>query len=570
MTHVFAGNDPASRQPLVRGNALRDMLLLLLTLSLLFGFALGSRALWEPDEGRYAEIPREMIVTGDYVTPRLNGVKYFEKPPLFYWLEAGAIKALGPSEWSLRLWPALFAIVGCLAVYGAGRRFYGRRTGVLAAAVLATNPLYYELGRTVTLDMAVSVMITLALLAFLIGVEQPPGRDRRIYMWAYYIFAAFATLTKGLIGFVLPALVIGAWIAAMGEWRQLKRLYLISGIVLFLVIAAPWHIAVAWVNPEFSYFYFVHEHFLRYLTRVHHRYEPLWFFVPVLLLGLYPWTAFLVQSVKANLPASWTQRHRHSREMFLLLWTALVFAFFSFSSSKLVPYILPLLPPLALLIARYLAYMWEQRQDAGMRTGFWILFVLGVSGGIVLALVPHFAPHQEVIAALGWYVYALAAALLLAAIAPFVASRLYGSSAGLSAIIVTSVLFLGTLTLALPQLDSKRSVKPLAMALKSRLRPGDEVMTYRAYYQDLPFYLGRLVTVAKWKGELAFGTTVEDTSGWIIDETTAWQRLRGPETVYVVTERTNLDDLRRHSDGKARVIAKDGHHILLVNHAGLP
>jgi 4-amino-4-deoxy-L-arabinose transferase-like glycosyltransferase len=570
MTHVFAGSDPPSRRPLVRGNALRDTLLLLLTLSLLFGFALGSRALWEPDEGRYAEVPREMVVTGDYVTPRLNGVKYFEKPPLFYWLEAGAIKALGANEWSLRLWPALFAILGCLAVYGAGRRFYDRRTGVLAAAVLATNPLYYELGRTVTLDMAVGVMITLALLAFLTGVEQPPGRDRRIYMWACYVFAAFATLTKGLIGFVLPALVIGAWIAAMGEWRQMKKLYLVSGTVLFLVIAVPWHVAVAWVNPEFSYFYFVHEHFLRYLTRVHHRYEPIWFFVPVLLLGLYPWTAFLAQSVKANLPASWAQRHRYSREVFFLLWTALVFAFFSFSSSKLVPYILPLLPPLALLIARYLAYMWEQRQDMRVRTGFWILFVLGVSGGVALALTPHFAPHQKVIAALGWYVYALAAALLLGAIAPFVASRLYGLSAGLSAIVVTSVLFLGTLTLALPQLDSERSVKPLAMALKSRLRPGDEVMTYRAYYQDLPFYLGRLVTVAKWKGELAFGTTVEDTSPWIIDEATAWQRLRGPQTVYVVTERTNLDDLRRHSDGRVRVIAKNGRHILLVNHARLP
>jgi 4-amino-4-deoxy-L-arabinose transferase-like glycosyltransferase len=554
----------------VPASALRDVLLLLLVLTLLFGFALGNRALWEPDEGRYAEIPREMVVSGDYVTPRLNGVKYFEKPPLFYWLQGGAIEVFGVSEWSLRLWPVLFAILGCLAVYGAGRQLYDRRTGLLAAAVLATNPLYYELGRAVTLDMAVSVMITVALLAFLLGVERPPGYGRRSYMWTCYAFAAFATLTKGLIGFVLPGLVIGAWIALMGEWRQLKKVYLLSGAALFLVIAAPWHVVVAWANPEFSYFYFVHEHFLRYLTRVHHRYEPVWYFVPVLLLGLYPWTAFLIQSVKANLPASWAQRHQHRQEMFLLLWAALVLAFFSFSSSKLVPYILPLLPPLALLIARYLAHMWDQREDAGARAGFWVLFAVGALGGVALALAPHFAPHQEVIAALGWYVYALAAVLLLAAVVPFIANRLYGLSAVLPAIMVTWVLFLGTLTLSLPQLDSKRSIKPLAITLKSRLRPGDEVMTYRAYYQDLPVYLGRLVTVASWEGELKFGTTVEDTSRWIIDDETAWQRLRTPQTIYVMTERANLEDLRRRSEGKVRVIAENGHHVLLVNQPRLP
>jgi 4-amino-4-deoxy-L-arabinose transferase-like glycosyltransferase len=570
MNRLFTATDPRGQQPRVRAHALRDTLLLLLALALLFGFALGNRALWEPDEGRYAEIPREMVVSGDYVTPRLNGVKYFEKPPLFYWLQAGAIQVFGISEWSLRLWPMFFAVLGCLAVYRAGRRLYDQRTGVLAATVLATNPLYYELGRTVTLDIAVSAMITVALLAFLLGMEQPPGRARRFYMWACYAFAAFATLTKGLIGFVLPGLVIGAWIALMGEWRQLKRAYLLSGAALFLVIAVPWHVVVARVNPEFSYFYFVHEHFLRYLTRVHHRYEPVWFFVPVLLVGLYPWTAFLVQALRANLPATWAQRHRHGREMFLLLWAGLVLAFFSFSGSKLVPYILPLLPPLALLIARYLAQMWEQRHDSGMRTGFWSLFVLGVSGGAALALVAYFGRHQEVVAALGWYTYALAATLLLAAVAPFLASRHYGPSIGLPVLILTWILFLGALTLSLPQLDSERSIKPLAMVLKSRLRPGDEVMTYRAYYQDLPVYLGRLVTVAKWKGELEFGTTVEDTSRWIIDEEAAWQRLRGPKTVYVVTERTNLDNLRRRSDGKVRVIAENGRHALLVNHAQLP
>ena len=161
------------------------MLLLTLLLTVFFGWGLGSRALWQPDEGRYVEIPREMTVTGDYITPRLNGVKYFEKPVLFYWLQAGAIKVFGISEWAMRLWPATFALIGCLAVYVAGRKLYDRRTGLIAAVVLATAPLHYFLGRAVTLDMAVSALLAVALFAFLLGTREPPGHARRNYFWTF-------------------------------------------------------------------------------------------------------------------------------------------------------------------------------------------------------------------------------------------------------------------------------------------------------------------------------------------------------------------------------------------------
>src|SRR6185369_4704633 len=130
----------------------RDLLLLTLAIGLFWGVALGARALWGPDEGRYVEIPREMVATGNYVTPRLNGVKYFEKPPLFYWLEAGALRLFGPHEGSLRLAPALFALLGILAVYVAGRRLFGRLPGLWAGIVLATTPLWFGLGEAITLD----------------------------------------------------------------------------------------------------------------------------------------------------------------------------------------------------------------------------------------------------------------------------------------------------------------------------------------------------------------------------------------------------------------------------------
>ncbi len=310
----------------------RDLVRLALALSLLFGAVLGVRALWGPDEGRYVEIAREMAASGDYVTPRLNGLKYFEKPPLFYWLEAGAIHLFGLREWAMRLVPALSALLGCLAVYAAGRRLFGRRAGLLAAAVLATSPLYYFLGNAITLDMTVSALLTAALLAFLVAFEEPEGRLRRNLLWTFYLALALATLTKGLMGIVIPGMILVAWMVLVGEWDLLRRMRLVSGTGLFLLVAAPWHVLVARANPEFLWFYFIHEHVLRYLTKIHDRYEPPWYFVPILLGGLIPWTVFLWPSLRTALPASWRDRRDRRKwkpELFLILWAVLIFGFFS-------------------------------------------------------------------------------------------------------------------------------------------------------------------------------------------------------------------------------------------------
>ncbi len=156
---------------------MRDLITLTVLICLLFTFMLGNRPLSVPDEGRYVEIPREMVASGNYLTPRLNGVKYFEKPVLFYWLEAFSIKLFGLNEFTLRLWPALFALFGCLAVAVAGARLFGRRTGLLSAVVLATSLLYYGLSRAIILDMPVSILLTLALLSFLMGTHEVAGSE---------------------------------------------------------------------------------------------------------------------------------------------------------------------------------------------------------------------------------------------------------------------------------------------------------------------------------------------------------------------------------------------------------
>jgi 4-amino-4-deoxy-L-arabinose transferase-like glycosyltransferase len=561
--------NPTQAIPTDTSRAWRDVLLLAVLLAVFFGFELGGRALWHPDEGRYSEIPRAMVASGDYVTPRLNGVKYFEKPALFYWMQAGSIKLFGVNEWALRLWPALLALAGCLAVYGAGRKLFGRRAGLIAAIVLATSPLYYLLARIITLDMAVSVLLTGALLSFLLGVREPPGRTRSLYLYAFYALCAAATLTKGLIGIVIPAMVIGAWIVLLWDWRLLRAIHLPTGLLLFFVLAAPWHVLAARANPEFAQFYFIHEHFERYLTTTHGRYQPWWFFLPVLVFGMLPWIGLLFPALR-DAWAGWRARRERREELFLLLWVGLVFAFFSVSGSKLIPYILPMLPPSALLLGRYLAPAEPAPEPKGLRSGFWLFLVATAALGAYLAMELSRRPQAQAdVLRLGSGAYLMLAGLLLVALAHFFLGRLATVTRPLAVLAAGAALLVLALGAALPVLDDKYSVKALALELKARLLPADEVITLRAYYQDLPVYLARRITVVDWKGELEFGASQQDVSGWMIGEAEFHRRWQSPNTVYMITERKNLDWLRAQGLPH-RILKATGDNVLLSNRGPAP
>lgn len=555
---------------LARRGAWLGPLLLAGALAVWFGYELGLRALWSPDEGRYAEIAREMAASGDYLTPRLNGVKYFEKPPLVYWLTAGSIKLFGVNEWAARLWPALFALFGGMTVYFLGRRLYGARAGLIAAAVLALSPLYDFMGGVLTLDMPLTAWLTAAMAAFWLGVHAPPGARRRLWLYGGYAAVAAAVLTKGLVGIVIPAMIIAAWIAVTGEWRLLRQLHLPSGTLVFLAIAAPWHILVAHANPEFARFYFIHEHIDRYLTTAHQRYKPVWFFVPILLAGMFPWSTLLPQALGAARPRLWRERRRHADTWFLLLWAGVPFLFFSLSSSKLVPYVLPVLPPLALLLGRALARAWE-RSAPLTAAARWLLLLLGAVFAALLAGLPRLAPDSASVASaaaqLGGGLYAMAAALLLAGLLPYLGHRWGGPRTALALLGAGAALAVLTFDMTFSRLDVGRSVKPLAVALKPALQPGDEVMTYREYYQDLPVYLERRITIVDWTGELEFGASVEDTSAWMIDETAFRRRWAAPRTIYLLTSRANYAELSATPPGPMCQVGSTARVVAVVNRA---
>ncbi|HEY9447386.1 MAG TPA: glycosyltransferase family 39 protein, partial [Burkholderiales bacterium] len=361
-------------------------LLLIAVFAVLWFGNLDYRKLVRPDEGRYAEIPREMVVTGNWLTPRLNAIKYFEKPPLQYWATAAAYKAFGEHEWTARLWPALTGFAGVLFACFIGAALFGATTGLYAALVLATSMGYMFVAHLATLDMGFTFFMMLAMGGFLLGLsDRPPERTRRRWIYLAWIGMALAVLSKGLAGIVLPLLVLGVYVVLQRDWGLTRKLRPISGGLLFLAIAAPWFIAVSAVNPEFPSFFFIHEHFARFLTNVHHRVAPWWYFFPILALGMLPWLIPMLDALRQ----AWRQPSvggLHAGR-FLLIWSVVTFAFFSASSSKLPSYILPLVPALALLIAMRLAAITIR----GLRLNAALYVLLGVALFLLAPQAPRFA-----------------------------------------------------------------------------------------------------------------------------------------------------------------------------------
>jgi len=276
---------------------------------------------------------------------------------------------------------------------------------------------------------------------------------------------------------------------------------------------------------------------------------------------------FLPRALRNAFRASTVPAEERRTNLLFLLWAGLVFAFFSLSGSKLVPYVLPVLPPLALLLGRDLALAWERPGDRrGRGLPYLALLLLAGTLGTAFLFLPRIPKASAYTGLLGGFVYALAGSLLLMGLLPLVLDRLGRDDWGRAALVacgLTGFLFLTTLAASLPPLDRDRSVKALAIALRPRLQPGEEVASYHDYFQDLPFYLGRKVTVAAWRGELDFGMQQEDTSGWMIGEDELWRRWNGPGRVYLVVDGRSAPPVLGGT-----LLARSGHNLLLVNRPG--
>lgn len=543
---------------------LRDLFFLAIGLTLIYSFLLSYRPLSVPDEARYAEIPREMVVTGNYTTPHLNYIKYFEKPAFFYWLQAGAIKLWGDTELAVRIPNVLMAILGCILTYATGRLLYNRRVGFWSSLILASSSLYFVMGHLVTIDMTLSTLLTGSLFCFLLGVKASKPRQQQIAFYGLYIFSALAVLTKGLIGAIFPALIIGTWILLQHEWQLLKKICLPTGLLIFFAIAAPWHILVQWHNPEFFRFYFLDQQFLRYFTNEANRSQPFGFFLAVLLLGFLPWAAFIVQAYSYSLAIAWRQRTQNKFTFFLLLWPTLIFAFFFFSHSQLIPYILPVFPPLAIIVGRYLADQIGLPQPyRGTQWGYTsiALLIFLTALGALLINNSHKLLVLTTIKVELW-------AICIIWVASSALATLYiwrgRSATSFSIMLVSSFLVYFLVLIAMPKADT-RSIRPLALTIKPLLQPGDEVVTYENYYQDLPFYLKRRITIVDWQNELEFGMQHQDTKDWMIQQGNFWQLWNSAKKVYMLTDKDTYATLLKSGQYKLYLMAETPGDVLLVN-----
>lgn len=307
------------------------------------------RPLMLPDEGRYVGVAWEMLRSGDWLTPTLNGLPYFHKPPLFYWITAASMALFGPGEWAARAAPMLGAGLGALSLYFFVRRWRGDRAAGLALIALVVQPLFYLGAQFANLDMLVAGCITATILLLAhaaLCVER--CQPYRSTLGVAYAAAALGVLAKGLIGVVIPLLVVGGWLLLLARWHALRALVWWPGVALFFMLAAPWFVAMQARFDGFLDYFFVVQHFKRFAAGGFNNVQPFWFFPAVLIVFCLPWLPWLGRS----LGRGWfNDPGREPVRLLMVLWAAAVVLFFSMPKSKLLGYVLPALPPLAFLMA---------------------------------------------------------------------------------------------------------------------------------------------------------------------------------------------------------------------------
>jgi len=502
---------PPGRRPGTARFASGGCVIVALAAVLYFG-AMASYPFLDPDEGRYAEIPREMLESGDFVTPRLNYVKYFEKPPLFYWAVAGAMAALGERESAARIVPALSGLATVVLVIAMGAKIAGRRTGLLAGWVYLTSLLTLIMGRLLVIDGLFSLLLAGAWFSWWFGYSSQETRRRRLWYVLAWTCLGLATMAKGPVVLVLSAVLIGSFLLLRRDLRALKGMAWWPGAGIWALIVLPWHVSVSLRNPEFLRFFVVAQNFERFFGETREHVKPFWFFLPIFIVGLATWgpmafPAFTaaarrarsaVRTINGRLEEVGQQADsRDAASLYLLLWAATVICFFSASSCKLVPYILPAYPAASVLIAQYLAEGGTTRRAAAWCAGAAILLLILFALSARLIMVKqHDVPPGELTGLV------LAFEAIMAAGAAAIGSAILRRSwlpvaLGLTVVAATPVLVGAT-----AKVTAYGNMGALAAALPP-LPTEVKVAEWKCYHQSLGFYTRRRVILVDTRSELA-------------------------------------------------------------------
>lgn len=525
------------------------------------------RILIKPDEGRYAEIPREMVLSGDWTTPRLNDLKYFEKPPLQYWATAAAYVVFGEHQWTSRLWTALTGFAGILLVWFAGSRLFGREAADFSAILIGSSMLYVLMGHINTLDMGLTFFITLGILGLPLAQTQADKKQRRKWMLVAWAGLGLAVLSKGLMGLILPGTALIIYCMVQRDFSVLKRMHWLSGMAVFLLITAPWFYLVMKANPEFFQKFFIYEHYLRFTTKVHDRYQPWHYFIPILLAGALPWTLLMLDTLARTWKSGAQASKVFSPERFLLIWAVFVYFFFSISSSKLPSYLLPMFPVLALLMGKQLAGMDTRRL-------FWLIAPVLPLLLLLLGLAPftdRLADTPMQVRGYGEYARWLVAAALIWSLGMGAALVVLRRPLHIQSPKLVSMLVLATSTVLAAQIGTsgyntiakERSAYYIAEAIRPYVKADTTIYSVADYEQTLPFYLKRTVTLVAYQDEMAFGI-MQEPQRWIEDIASfakIWKAQHGavafmPANIYPQLKQLDLDMKIIYQDPQYIVVNK--------------
>ena len=591
-----------------RPNRWPSVLLLIGLWCVIYAVGLGTPALLDDADTVHAEAAREMLLRHNWVTLYANGVRYLEKAPLMYWSVAASYTLSGVSEWSTRLPLMLGVLAMILATYGLGRRVYGARGGFDSALVLATALGPYLFTRFLIPDVLVGLWLTLTFWLFLESLEQE--RPSRWVCWGLAVVCALNVLTKGLIGLVFPAGAIGLYLLLTGNLKHLLRLRLVSSSVIFLAVAAPWHILAELENPAqghvrgFLWFYFVNEHFLRFLNkRVPRDYDtvPFVLFWALLVIWLVPWSVFMPQAL-LDVPRHWREfrsqmTRRQRANLLFLLWNLVIVGFFSFSTRQEY-YTIPAIPGMALLAGGWLQRECDSAADSrerhAGRISSGVLLVIGiVIAAVGLALLwlskapapgtdlsdllrrnpqdyalsfGHFLDlTPQAMGAFRLPLFGFSLAFLVGTLANFVLRRRGHAGAGNMALAGMMVVVLTCVHAAFTIFSPILSSKDLARAIEAQYQPGDVLVTTGLYENasSLNFYTGiPLRSLHAPGGNMWYGSQFPDAPRVFETQATFSELWKGPQRVFLWTDEDDSPALK----GMTRyVLARRGGKTIFSN-----